>query len=289
MNTTNLDLGWVDFREQHGSRKLFPRPPLLSSHRAGWQGVHLEYHHQQAQEVPEHCLTLHHVSIKLNAPALNERWLDGQFQREWQQPGYVGLIPAGLSHRSASRYRGEVLIIGLTTAQLASAAAGWLDLDQVWLRPCFTLQSDPLILQLGLALKAELETNCCGGALFVDSIANVLSIHLLQHYSTRQVTFTKANGKLSVQQLHQVLDYIQCHLAHQIHLADLAQVTGLSQYYFSRLFRQSLGISPYKYLLQQRVEHAKKLLKKQELSILEIAYQCGFAQNNWRQPQKIST
>jgi AraC family transcriptional regulator len=277
MNSTNLDRQWVDFREQNGSRKLFSRPPLLSSHHSGWQEIHLEYHHQQDQEVPEHCLALHHISIKLNAPALNERWMDGHFQREWQQPGYVGLIPAGISHRSASCYRGEVLIIGLASAQLTRAAEGWLDLDYHCLRPCFTLHLDPLILQLGLALKAELETNCGAGSLLVDSIANVLSIHLLQHYSTRQILANPVRGKLSVQQLHQVTEYIQGHLAQQIHLADLAQVTGLSQYYFSRMFRQSFGIPPYRYLLQQRIEQAKKLLRRQELSILEIAYQCGFA------------
>jgi AraC family transcriptional regulator len=59
-------------------------------------------------------------------------------------------------------------------------------------------------------------------------------------------------------------------------LADLADVAGMSQFHFSRMFKQSMGISPHQYLLQQRVEQAKQLLKGKKLAIAEIALQCGF-------------
>ncbi|MEO0708429.1 MAG: helix-turn-helix transcriptional regulator, partial [Cyanobacteria bacterium J06649_5] len=50
----------------------------------------------------------------------------------------------------------------------------------------------------------------------------------------------------------------------------------MSQFHFSRLFKQSLGISPYQYLLQQRVECAKQLLKNTDRLITDIAFTCGF-------------
>ena len=77
-------------------------------------------------------------------------------------------------------------------------------------------------------------------------------------------------------QLRQVLDYIDAHLAQDLKLADLAQLLDMSQYHFSRLFKQSLHISPYQYLLQQRVERAKKLLKQTDRLITDIAFDCGF-------------
>jgi transcriptional regulator GlxA family with amidase domain len=50
----------------------------------------------------------------------------------------------------------------------------------------------------------------------------------------------------------------------------------MSQFHFSHLFKQSIGTAPYQYLLQQRVERAKQLLKQTERSIMDIALECGF-------------
>ncbi|MGH8000244.1 MAG: helix-turn-helix domain-containing protein, partial [Brasilonema sp.] len=48
-------------------------------------------------------------------------------------------------------------------------------------------------------------------------------------------------------------------------------------YYFCQLFKQSLGITPYQYVLQLRVERAKQLLKNQKITICDVALACGFA------------
>jgi hypothetical protein len=50
----------------------------------------------------------------------------------------------------------------------------------------------------------------------------------------------------------------------------------MSQFHFSPLFKQSIGTSPYQYLLQQRIERAKQLLKQTDRSIVDIAFGCGF-------------
>ena len=61
-------------------------------------------------------------------------------------------------------------------------------------------------------------------------------------------------------------------------LDEIASQLNISQYHFCDLFKQSMGIAPYKYVLQQRVERAKQLLKKEpEKAIVEIALECGFA------------
>ena len=48
-------------------------------------------------------------------------------------------------------------------------------------------------------------------------------------------------------------------------------------YYFSRLFKQSMGVSPYQYIVQQRIERAKYLLRTTSLSVAAIALQVGFS------------
>jgi AraC family transcriptional regulator len=84
-------------------------------------------------------------------------------------------------------------------------------------------------------------------------------------------------NELSPENLRDTLDYIQEHLSEEITLEAIANHIGISQYYFSHLFKQSMGVSPYQYVLQQRVERAKQLLKQSNLSIVEIALECGFA------------
>lgn len=84
-------------------------------------------------------------------------------------------------------------------------------------------------------------------------------------------------NELPPDKLRQALDYIQEHLGEDISLEAIAKHLNLSQYHFSHLFKQSMGISPYQYVLQQRVERAKQLLNQSELTISEIALECGFA------------
>jgi AraC family transcriptional regulator len=105
-------------------------------------------------------------------------------------------------------------------------------------------------------------------------------VHLLRNHSATQLRVALYNGGLSDRQLLQVTDYINDHLAQDIKLSDLAQLLGMSQFHFSRLFKQSMGVTPHQYVLQQRVERAKQLLKETKLSVMEIALLCGFSSHS---------
>jgi AraC family transcriptional regulator len=66
-------------------------------------------------------------------------------------------------------------------------------------------------------------------------------------------------------------------LHEKLSLDAIATELNLSVYYFCELFTQSIGIPPYKYVLQQRVERAKQLLKNSQKPLADIALDCGFA------------
>ena len=51
----------------------------------------------------------------------------------------------------------------------------------------------------------------------------------------------------------------------------------MEQFHFSRLFKARTGLTPHRYLLQQRIVRAKSLLGDPSLHIAEIAARCGFA------------
>ena len=140
---------------------------------------------------------------------------------------------------------------------------------------CLAVQ-DGLIHQIGLALQAELRLQD-GGRLYVETMANALVVHLLRYYSTQGHQTVSCNGGLPQYKLRLVIDYINDYLERDLSLNELAAIAQLSSYHFSRVFKQSTGISPYQYVIQQRVERAKQLLLQRKMSLPEIAIACGFS------------
>ena len=70
--------------------------------------------------------------------------------------------------------------------------------------------------------------------------------------------------------------YIRTHLSERLSVEELAASTGYSPSYFSHLFTQDTGMSPYQFVVRSRVEHAQQLLMTTRLTVQEIAFQCGF-------------
>ena len=149
------------------------------------------------------------------------------------------------------------------------------DGDHLELVPAFQTR-DSQIEAIASLLMTELHNELSGSHLYVDSLANVLAVHLLRHHATKRLPLTIYAGGLPQHQLLKVLEYIDAHLGRNIALAELAGLIDISQFHFGRLFKQSLGLSPYQYLLQQRVERAKTLLTHPDKPIVEIALECGF-------------
>jgi AraC family transcriptional regulator len=77
--------------------------------------------------------------------------------------------------------------------------------------------------------------------------------------------------------LNRVIAYVESHLASDLSLSRLADVAGMSAFYFCRAFKQSTGITPHRYVLTRRMEQAKRLLETNGVSLLEIAEQVGFS------------
>jgi AraC-like DNA-binding protein len=69
---------------------------------------------------------------------------------------------------------------------------------------------------------------------------------------------------------------IRGRLAEDISLLQLASVAGLSKSHFARAFCHSTGLPPHKYQLNARVERAKNLLRRSDMTLTEIGLDCGF-------------
>jgi AraC family transcriptional regulator len=250
------------------------RAPLLSSHTAEWHNILLEHHRQPAWEIPEHCNPQHTVIIH-HAKTQVERILNGHRQIEQIVEGNIAIVPAETLHQSRWNQESEVTLLMLEPSYFAQIAYESMERTHVELVGHFA-KPDPLVYQIGLALKTQLETNAVNNRLYVESAITLLSTHLLQNYSSCNDELRSYSEGLSKRKLHQAIAYMHDRLSENISLAKIAQEIDMSQYHFCRLFKQSTGLSPHQYLIRQRVERAIKLLHQNKLSISEVALAVGF-------------
>jgi AraC family transcriptional regulator len=109
-----------------------------------------------------------------------------------------------------------------------------------------------------------------------DSVARTLAIQLIRKYSSARLQAEVPTVGLPYAKLKQVKSYIEENLEANLSLSMLSGVAALSPIHFARQFKRSTGQSPYQYLLNARIDAAKRLLRSQ-LPIAEIAFRCGFA------------
>ncbi len=73
------------------------------------------------------------------------------------------------------------------------------------------------------------------------------------------------------------LEYIENNFFRPLDISKIASQLGLSRAHFTTVFTKTVGESPYNYLTQIRIKHAKEYLSSTTLSITEVAYSVGFA------------
>ena len=76
--------------------------------------------------------------------------------------------------------------------------------------------------------------------------------------------------------INRAILYIRSHADQTISLHDLAQRAGLSDYYFSHLFKEMTGFSPSNYQINVRIDQAKALLSTTDLPLARIAQRLGY-------------
>jgi AraC family transcriptional regulator len=76
--------------------------------------------------------------------------------------------------------------------------------------------------------------------------------------------------------LKEVIGYIDSNLHRNVTLSELSSLVQLTPGYFCGAFKQAMGRPPHQYLIEQRVERARRLLADPELSVTDVALIVGF-------------
>lgn len=109
--------------------------------------------------------------------------------------------------------------------------------------------------------------------LYGDGLATAIAARLL----SRPPEGSAGSKGLAPWQLRRVLEYLDASLPDHVALADLAVLSGLSQWHFSRAFKASTGMAPYRWQLETRIRRAQSLLLDTRASLEQVAEATGFA------------
>jgi AraC family transcriptional regulator len=275
MSMTQNDSIAIDHSQESVILQAVPAAQVEFSSKIQLNGIYLEAHHSSAHETPEHYPNQHVIAIQTQGVVQSERRLDGQFRRESLVAGDVCVVPANTRHWIRSTGEQDLLLISFEPTFLKQLDPEVIDPDRIEILPHFA-KSDPLIYQLGRSLKIALETDPIGSRIYAESMSNALAAHLIYHYSTtaRSLETIKCADHPQTQQ---AIDYIHAHLTEDLSLAAIAISVGLSQFHLARMFKQTMGISLWQYVVQQRIDLAKRILTQLNLSIVEVSNHLGFS------------
>ncbi|MEM8737969.1 MAG: AraC family transcriptional regulator [Planctomycetota bacterium] len=231
--------------------------------------------------------TDHMVLWNPDAVSFDRQRRDGHDYESSAPAGALNLVPAHEAFDWTWSYGGRPTTsyhVCLSPDLLARVAeeAGGIDPNRAHLKHGVNIQ-DPAIQQCVEMMHRELGEHGLGGwggSLYIGSLARSLAVSLLRAYGTQDPRADSRPGQLNRRELDAVRDYVEAHLAEDVTLEELAGVTHLSVYHFTRKFKRTTGLTPHCYLMRRRVERAKALLKDRlfaDRGIAPIAYACGFS------------
>ncbi|MBP2034094.1 YesN/AraC family two-component response regulator [Clostridium algifaecis] len=120
-------------------------------------------------------------------------------------------------------------------------------------------------------LLYQLVKKCEDNQVLMPSEISLIIYHIICTLAINSTEDIKQNSPIDT-----AINYIHNNVDKKILLKNLAQLTNLSTYYFSHIFKIQTGYSPIEYVISERLDKAKVLLKTTSLSIDEIAFRVGY-------------
>ncbi|KWV58507.1 AraC family transcriptional regulator [Rhizobium altiplani] len=140
-----------------------------------------------------------------------------------------------------------------------------------------TASKDVVLSNLARLLIPALESPEKAPQLFVDQMATTIGSYLVQRYGKRSSPLALRSRRLSRVQEKRAKSLLLENLDGEISVLDVAKACNLSRGYFIQAFRETTGMTPYQWLLNERVSRARVLLRTPDIPLSEVAISCGFA------------
>ena len=260
-----------------------PTSTCVSSRDAGWRSLLVDVHSGVSSSEPFTSVQTPdpRVGVSLSGRYSAELFIEGRWRHDRHTPGSITVRrtdevsvcrfpkPKDADYRAA--------LIYIPVGQLISAAEHYRRLGQRLEVPQFNaIGRDPALAQMGLSLFDAMTHGA--DDLYAETAAAWIAVHLLNRY-TRHMNSEdrRSGGILTDARLARVIEFMSCHFAEPLTLERLAAEACISKFHFVRLFRERVGQSPHRYLAELRLDAAQRMLISSELSIAEIALECGYS------------
>ena len=261
---------------------IYPSPPLLNSREfarpAAAALLTLEYFEAPPAEMPNLVFAQHHIVMSYQEPHRVQNVRDGEMNDYVIERFDVVVTPAGMSSGWRWFSTSKCIIVTLEPKALETFAQSevgvLLTATQLRSQPRF---NDEDLCSAGLLLLDALRSRGVGSGVMFESLARIYLVKLIQRYGDIRDDEAEYRAGFTAKHYKRVLDFIEANMERTIAVEELAEVAGISPFHFSRLFKQTLGQSPHQFVMNFRVERAKKLLANPDAPLIDVALSCGFA------------
>lgn len=263
---------------------MVPSKLCVSSRDLGWSSLLLDVHSGMRWDVPYRSVPTLDPRIGVS---LSGRWMvnycyKGTWRHQVSEPGTTTLLRLEDDQRfRLVPLRDEAdcrfAHIYFPLAQLAATVDHLRRPGQRSGVPMFNRVQgeDRAVSQVTRALIMAMEQGA--SELYAETVSAWLATHLLvQSKSYVPYEDDRSAGDISDARLRRVIEFISVHFGERLTLERLAAEAGISKFHFTRLFREKVGQTPYRYLLEIRLAAAAKMLVTTDLRVAEIALLCGY-------------
>jgi AraC family transcriptional regulator len=223
-------------------------------------------------------MTHHMLIIPLRANTrMRFGWVDATFEGPFRTGDQILLPAQEASHCRFDRID-DALVVHFQPKYLIRLLESEWEVDSRKLAiGCDLWFQNASLLEIGRMMHDALSFEESGHRLLLESLGTAAGMFLLNSCSSLKGHRRSVERKGELPGLPRVLDYMNCHLADNIGLTELAALAGCSLQHFKRAFKTSTGTPPHRFLLELRIKRAQALLAANNLSLAQIAFDCGFS------------
>lgn len=259
-----------------GRRAPFFRASDLASADHPWAGFSFEEAEGAGEPMARHswskttllCVTGGEASLRWKHRGV---WSDDRVG-----PGTVSIIRRDVEIQSAEPSGPfPMMVLQLDNARLRTLAPDQVEAVDRSLTSAQVTQ-DPQLAALLSAMCAEVKGGCPSGRLYGESMSIALLAYLTGRYADHQTASGRPKG-LSRAEMRTLASYVQDRITDDVTVTEMAALVRMSPSRFARVFKTAFGMTPYRYVMRERVAKARELYAATTLSASQVAAEVGFS------------